>query len=155
MIADMHPHRTGRIPVIIFALCLPMPGQIASCVWDDSAFSRNGVGFEVLAIQTFDDGSGPELVVGGRRSWPRSSLPVGSVEGFDGLRWRDMSRDLPGVVRAFAVFDDGNEQRLDAGGAFLVPAPAGIARWTGTSWEAVGAGLQVFPCRVTPPAGSS
>ncbi len=49
-----------------------------------------------------------------------------------------------GTVYALAAFDDGSGQALYAGGNFIsaggVPA-AGIARWNGSSWSAVGTGL--------------
>lgn len=58
--------------------------------------------------------------------------------------WEPLGGDTDGSVRSLLVFDDGNGPALYAGGLFTeingTPA-AGIAKWDGTAWAPLGAGL--------------
>lgn len=64
------------------------------------------------------------------------------TDWFDGLGIP--GNGINGTVYAMTVFDDGNGPALYVGGNFTQAgstAAAGIARWTGSGWSAVGAGL--------------
>jgi len=94
----------------------------------------------VLAMVTFDDGSGPALYAG---------LHAGGgacVRRWQGERWSTLGPTLYGSIHALAVHDDGSGAALHAGGQCMVlggtgPSPQQIARWNGATWQAVGFGL--------------
>src|SRR4029453_8196205 len=72
---------------------------------------------------------------------------------WDGLSWSPLGGGVSGslgvfsfpIVEALAVFDDGGGAALYAGGSFTtaggIPA-ANIARWNGTTWSALGSGVE-------------
>ena len=120
--------------VILGAVCGlgPLSGAgLAQCLnWGaEFAFGPN---FEVEALQSFDDGSGPALFV----AWP------GGV-----LKW------TPGGWLGTAALDDAasalgvHAGTLYAGGWFT----GGIARWTGSAWVVPGGGLSSAPFPYTTP----
>lgn len=110
----------------------------------------------VFSSTTWDpDGAGPapaRLVVGGRfgvAGWlaGSSTTPVlaNNIATFDGTSWAALGAGLEGspqyaMVRSLTTFNGS----LYAGGAFATtggsPLP-GVARWTGSSWGALGGGL--------------
>lgn len=122
--------------------------------WNGSAWSSVGGGVtnagsgtlvSVDALQTFNDGAGLSLFVGGTFDHA-GSLVASNVARWNGQTWTALGSGVtsspfgnaPGV-RAFAVF--GGE--LVAAGTFdgaggEVPA-LGIARWNGTRWSLLGA----------------
>lgn len=122
-------------------------------VWDGQAWSRPDAGTamgmvgRVEALAVFDDGAGPQLIAGG---WFERAGPVAAnrVARWDGGRWHPMGLGLGDgpttVVRAFAVFDDGDGPALFAGGDLMYGygAPGDyIARWDGSRWVRLGQGL--------------
>ncbi|MCB9898891.1 MAG: hypothetical protein H6825_12880 [Planctomycetes bacterium] len=78
-----------------------------------------------------------------------SGAPLGGVEAGVTCEWTPFFGGLPGVdhdreVRDSVVFDDGGGPALFLGGTFTVAgsaAAAGVARWDGESWTALGDGL--------------
>lgn len=121
-----------------------------------SGLGAPGLGFrpEVHALETFDDGSGPALYVGGAFS-VAGGVSVHSIARWDGTAWSDVGGGVTefqvGIVHALAVFDDGSGPALYAGGRFDAAggiAAHGIARWDGTSWTPVGGGFDEFFSRV-------
>ena len=72
----------------------------------------------------------------------RQSLGVGDCEG----TWLEPFGSTDGVVRAFAIWDDGTRPALYIGGEFTgvsgIPARS-VARWDGTTWQALGAGVDL------------
>jgi hypothetical protein len=76
------------------------------------------------ALQTFDDGSGPALFVGG----------VGSVARWDGTSWSELGGAL-GHVRELIVYDDGSGPALHYGNRF---SSGRVERWDGVSWTQLG-----------------
>ena len=107
--------------------------------WSGTAWEPlgGGLGGQVLALQVFDDGSGPKLYAGGDFS--------NHVARWDGSSWSSVGAGFNNPVDAFAVFDDGRAgPRLYAGGHFLFSGAKQVRRiavWDGTGWSAVGAGL--------------
>lgn len=125
--------------------------------WDGVAWSSVGDGqfhAPVTALATFDAGSGPELFAGVNLIGVSSSDQTPVVLRWDGFQWsgtgmglHDVSNLGPGDawVRDLAVHDDGQGPALYAGGSFPWWEPtmgaydrAGLARWTGASWEPIG-----------------
>ncbi len=101
---------------------------------------------QVNAFVVFDDGSGPALYAAGKRSFAfvDSSVEDG-VYRRRGLRWERVGGATAGSVLSLAVFDNGSGPALYAGGGFVAVggiAAAGIARWDGQQWRALGDGVR-------------
>jgi hypothetical protein len=110
--------------------------------------SSGGLYGQVLAQIVFDDGSGPALYTGGFFTTAAQSpqdAPALHFARWDGSRFETPPGGAPNYsVNAFAVFDDGSGPALYAGGGFTAIGAAPIsfiARWNGTTWSAVGSGL--------------
>ncbi|MFI4916674.1 MAG: GC-type dockerin domain-anchored protein [Phycisphaerales bacterium JB060] len=113
--------------------------------WDGQQWSatEGGPNRSVHALASFDHGAGPMLYAGGEfdrvnddRAW--------YIARWDGEAWEPLPGLTAGTnrpVNALAEFDDGSGPALYVGGSFDyaggLPA-AGIARWDGTAWSAVG-----------------
>lgn len=98
----------------------------------------------VQPLQVFDDGGGPALYAGGEFT----SVDGGAasrIARWDGSAWSSLGAGMTlGSVQALGVFDDGGGPDLYAGGSFLDAGgqPASrVARWDGSSWSALGAGM--------------
>lgn len=113
--------------------------------WDGSSWSAlssaSGPDIEVSvhAMEVFDSGSGPELVVAGDPVAGAAS--TARVARWDGTNWIGMGDDPGAGVRALARYDDGGGEKLYAGGYFTMVGglvTGSIARWDGVQWETVG-----------------
>lgn len=97
----------------------------------------------VWAFTTYDDGTGPALIVGGQFSAVGSLIAHG-IAKWNGKEWEPLGGGINGTVIALQVFDSGSGPMLYAGGQFSnaggVPA-SNIARWDGVQWSAVGGGM--------------
>ncbi|MCG8460259.1 MAG: DUF11 domain-containing protein, partial [Holophagales bacterium] len=88
---------------------------------------------------------GPALFVGGEFG-SAGGVGAENIARWDGSTWSAVGGGVASWVNAFAVFDDGSGggPALYAAGRFLtaggVPATR-IARWDGTGWSPLGAGL--------------
>lgn len=92
---------------------------------------------EVLCFASFDSGTGPRLYAGG--------IFLGGIASWDGTAWNGPGGGVSGGVFDMCVHDDGTGPALYAGGAFGgtgtgIPANS-IARWSGSSWSNLGAGV--------------
>jgi hypothetical protein len=112
------------------------PGVIAS-----------GVTPGISALAVFDDGNGPALYAAGSFV-TAGGVTVNDIARWDGTYWSAVGGGMngPGAseVYALVVFDDGRGEALYAGGFFFSAggvAASQIARWDGTSWSALGSGL--------------
>lgn len=130
----------GGVPEALYAAGnLTVRGEFAPvAVWDGQAWEPLGVGSgsEATALVVFDDGTGPGLYLS------RSS---GGVLRWAGGAWSWLVTSA-GEIEALAVFDDGSGPALYAGGSFTSISGVSaqhIARWSGSSWSAVGGGLQL------------
>lgn len=96
--------------------------------WNGSAWSAVGTGMTgsvVLALTTFDDGTGPALYAGGE-FFQAGGVQAISIARWNGSAWSSVAgglyenSGLPPNVRALAVFDDltGGGPDLWAGGEF-------------------------------------
>ena len=111
--------------------------------WDGREWSALGSGLHnddpthvhnAAALVVFDDGSGPDLYVGGHFT-EAGGVPAVNVARWDGHEWSAVGEGLEGTpgIRALAVYDDGTGPALYAGGF----TTRGLARWDGESWETV------------------
>src|SRR5262245_17258224 len=102
----------------------------------------------VGAFEVFDDGGGSALYVGGNFT-SAGRVMANRIAKWDGERWSALGSGMSvgssslGVY-ALAVFDDGSGSALYAGGDFTRAgglAANNVAKWDGTSWAALGSGL--------------
>jgi hypothetical protein len=123
--------------------------------WNGSSWSPLGIGVGpglsvVAALAVFDNGSGRALYVGGR-FMTAGGVATHAIAKWDGSIWSPLAGGLSVMsgsndpnVNALAVFDDGNGPALCAGGEFAGAgrvAANDIARWRGSSWSALGSGM--------------
>jgi RHS repeat-associated protein len=105
----------------------------------------------VSALAVYDDGHGPALYAGGAFT-AAGGTSASNLAKWDGHAWAPVGGGLNGPVQALAVFDDGSGSGPalyaagDFSGATAFPGslyqPANrVARWNGTSWSPLGAGL--------------
>ncbi|MBI3846707.1 MAG: hypothetical protein HY292_18930 [Planctomycetes bacterium] len=120
--------------------------------WNGSAWSAlspggtiaSGVGTQVLALRSFDDGSGSALFAGGHFATV-GGVPMSNLARWTRNGWSPVGAGVgsnsSGVVDSFAAFDDGSGPALYVGGGFTtaggVEAQA-LARWNGTGFSVVG-----------------
>ena len=110
--------------------------------WNGSNWFALGTGLTLAnpfpakasALGTFDDGTGPRLIVGGTFSSAGGAV-ASSIAKWDGTSWAPLDSGVFGNVSALAVFDDGNGDALYAGGVFSVRAPGSLGG-TGDSFLA-------------------
>jgi len=124
--------------------------------WDGAAWSNLGSGVtggavivSVDALEVFDDGSGPALYVGGNFGNAGGS-PASRIARWNGASWSSLGSGVTGGdgsftwVRSLHVFDDGTGAALYAGGDFSIAggqSAGNIARWSGSLWSGLGAGV--------------
>ena len=117
--------------------------------WDGSSWSAvgGGVNSNVTALYGHDDGSGTALHVGGYFSSAGGTANTRGVARWNGASWSGLGTGIQGSsgnVETMVTYDDGSGPALFVAGSFSnvggVPA-ANIAKWNGTSWSALGAGL--------------
>src|SRR5204863_6901357 len=128
--------------------------------WDRERWTFMGVvengGFiwqqtDVLALAPFDLGSGASLHALG--FFERiDGIPFNSIARWNGTTWVPLGNglrfdvELPATVTSAAVFDGGSGPQLYVGGLIGGVAAGGtpfsnIARWDGSTWLAVGSGI--------------
>ena len=121
--------------------------------WDGAAWSSvgavggglNGSGFD---LEVSDVGGAPALFVGGYFT-TANGLTVNGIARWQLGGWSNVGSGVastfafPGV-EAITVFNDGSGPALYAGGQYQTAggvAAANIARWNGSQWSALGAGI--------------
>jgi len=110
--------------------------------WRTTFGSLPGVDGEILTVESFDLGDGPELLVGG--SFENAGGSGASfLARWNGTRWAEVPGAANGTVSVLETIDLGAGPVLYAGGDFtrLGGQAARIARWNGTSWDRLGAGF--------------
>ncbi len=119
--------------------------------WDGSTWTSVGTNGEVRALEVFDDGTGPALYAGG--SFTRAGgMASNGIAKWDGASWSALGTGVmegasSGTVRALEVFDGGSGAELYVGGGFDTAggvAASRLARWDGTNWSTVGAGIDPY-----------
>ncbi len=115
--------------------------------WSDLDGGMNLGGVRTLAV--FDDGTGPALYAGGDFS-TAGGVPASNIAKWDGSSWSPLGSGVAGGsggVYNLHVYDDGSGPGLYAGGWFETAGGIttnGIAKWDGSSWSALGAGVGVL-----------
>ncbi len=105
----------------------------------------------VLALESYDDGSGPALYLGGAFPYHVGAVNSPSLVRWNGSTTSGVGGGIPpdsvtgfGEVDDLRSFDDGNGPALWVGGYFTsvgsIPTNS-LAKWDGTSWTTFGAGL--------------
>ncbi len=116
----------------------------------DGAWTVPPGNVSATALLAHDDGSGPALIAGGS-FLQADGKTAPHVARFDGTAWSSIgaTEGMNASVDALLAFDDGSGERLYAGGAFTTagsaPDAAGLARWDGAEWSAVGGGVAGTP----------
>lgn len=103
--------------------------------WDGTRWQGLGVPISVIdALVSHDDGSGPQLYVGGEFG------NLHHIVRWDGLSWGPVGEGRPSPVRTLAVYDDGGGPQLYAGTRGLLgdPVQNRMSRWDGTRWSGLG-----------------
>lgn len=125
--------------------------------WNGHEWSSVGGGLEffelepaVLALEVFDDGSGPALFVGGSFNLA-GGVETRSIAKWDGQAWFGLDGGLSAPnnvvgVNALAAADasSGLGSALFVGGVFSKAGDIealNIARWSGSEWSSIDAGL--------------
>jgi hypothetical protein len=111
--------------------------------WSALASGTNGI---VQALGVHEDGGGRALFVGGRFT-KAGGTPADHIAKWNGASWSPLGSGLNDDVNSLAVYDDGRGTgaALYAGGAFTAAGgvPLGyIAKWDGTAWTPLGAGMR-------------
>ena len=98
----------------------------------------------IYALTVFDDGSGPALYAGGSFT-TAGGVAANRIAKWDGSSWAALGSGVnERLVNALTVFDDGGGPALYAGGCFTTAggvAANRIAKWDGSSWAALGSGM--------------
>jgi hypothetical protein len=120
--------------------------------WNGSNWSAlgagMGVGGQVNALTTFDDGTGSALYAAG----DTATVDTSEVLKWDGVSWSTVGGGFQyngdaGYHYSLAVYNDGSGSgpALYAGGEFDSAggvSAKGIAKWDGTSWTSLGSGVE-------------
>ena len=125
-------------------------GQPASRIasWDGSDWSPlgDGVNNVIYALAVFDSGAGPELYAGGSFT-SAGGQPAQRIARWNGLTWSPVGAGMNNDVTALAVLMDVAAPAgaaLYAGGLFTAAggsAASHVARWDGSVWSRIGAGV--------------
>jgi hypothetical protein len=137
----MRNHANLAVLTVAAVLWATAPADAQTCppVWAETMFDNSGIDAgAIFASIVFDDGTGPQLYVGG------DTLLAGTVSShcvrFNGSRWTAVG-SLPGNVYEFAVYDPGTGPTLFACGEFvdLVNGNYSVRRWNppNQSWVPV------------------
>jgi hypothetical protein len=98
----------------------------------------------VQSLAVFDDGGNPALFAGGEFT-TAGGAAASRIAKWDGSSWSPLGSGMGGgAVHVLTTFDDGSGPALYAGGEFVSAGGVGaskIARWDGSSWSAMGSGL--------------
>ncbi|MEK6676400.1 MAG: hypothetical protein AABZ47_12190, partial [Planctomycetota bacterium] len=117
--------------------------------WNGSSWSILGSGINryVRALAVFDDGDGTALYAGGDFT-NAGGVSATHIAKWDGSGWSALGSGITVFgstkVQVLAVFDDGGGPALYAGGHFQTAggvSARNIAKWDGTSWSALGSGM--------------
>lgn len=148
-IVSIATHDDGRGTALFFGGSFASAGGVpASGVarWDGTSWSLLGRGVRLVdgspgtvwSLLKLPSETGIHLVAGGDFDWAGGVATKG-VAVWDGKRWSALGAGLSGPVYALALYDDGQGQKLYAGGSFGGSGSLsyGLARWDGESWAEV------------------
>lgn len=118
-------------------------------MWNGTSWIQLGAGLNgsVFALREFDDGAGagPVLVASGSFT-ANNVVGATNIARWNGTSWSPMGSGLNNIVYTLTSFDDGGGAgpQLYAGGGFTASGAvsvARVARWTGSTWAALGGGI--------------
>lgn len=141
---------TGMGPSLFAGGDFTMAGDVSVrrlAKWDGMSWSalNNGVSGSVFTLTVFDNGSGSVLVAGG--DFTRADgMTVNHIAKWDGMSWSSVGAGTDLTIRSLTVFDDGTGmgEALYAAGTFTTAGGVNaerIAKWNGTTWSALGDGM--------------
>jgi hypothetical protein len=143
-------HDDGSGPALYLGGAFTKVGQLTArriARWDGSNWSALGGGFtgDVDTLEVHDAGNGPELYAGGAFNTGFSGKVLNHTARWNGSNWSALAGGTDLNVNVFQSWDDGNGPALYAGGWFTSVSGVGavgyIAKWSGSSWSALGTGL--------------
>jgi hypothetical protein len=124
--------------------------------WDGAQWSDVGGGVDgvILDMAVYDDGTGPALYAAGRFSLA-GGVPVRNIARWDGSAWSAVGLGLISLdgrpqITTLTVYDDGDGPALYAAGRFdaigggAAEPFTNIARWDGSAWSPLGAGVTTW-----------
>ena len=119
--------------------------QATIAKWDGSSWTSlsGDPDYPVLAMAVHDDGSGPALYVARSNGWSSDFVVKWDSSGWSGFT--SVSSGFVASILSLTVHDDGGGPALYMGGNFESVAGAiaasCIAKWDGSSWSALGSGM--------------
>ncbi len=123
------------------------PGSTCPSAWLPGFGPNQAIDGTINAVAAWDDGSGggPALYVGGLFTMA-GSTPVSNIAKWDGTTWTTLGSGVSSQVYDLVIFDDGSGagEALYACGSFTFAggsSAARIARWNGSAWSTLGAGV--------------
>lgn len=140
-------HEATLVPGGVVDVPMLTRGIAGACM--PSLPSPGAGGGRIEALAVFDDGTGPGLYAAGSFA-SAGGVTATHIARWDGATWSTLAGGVTGAgpfggsIRALAVFDDGGGPALVASGFFTMigsATAANIAKWDGTSWSPLGAGL--------------
>ncbi len=141
----LRTHDDGSGPALYVGGSFDTAGGISSpgiARWDGSNWAAVGSGIDgwVVALESFDGGGGAGLYAGGDFD-TAGGVSAANIARWNGSGWLAVDGGTDDMVIALAEIDDGGGgQALYVGGRFGVAGAItanGIARWTGSVWQAV------------------
>jgi len=107
-----------------------------------------GLNGRVLALATYDNGSGPRLYAGGEFTEAGGHTALG-IASWNGTDWSPVStpwgNGVQGAVGILKVYPEGAGSQLMVGGDFEVSlggsAASDLVAWDGTEWSELGSGV--------------
>jgi len=118
--------------------------------WNGHAWAPlgGGVNGQILTMTSHDDGSGEALYVGGSFTSAAGVSGFNRIARWNGATWSTLGSGMQNNgVNALAVFGQGPDRALYAGGSFTSAggvAANGLARWDGESWSPLASQLNPF-----------
>lgn len=145
-VSEMLSYDDGGGQALYAGYVNPTIGFSAVSKWDGAAWTSLGLTSSIFAMAEYDDGGGKALYAAGSHQAGNPNFDS-AIARWDGLAWSPVGAGIYDNIRALAVYDDGGGAELYAAGDFTEigdssPTPAArIAKWDGTAWSPVGAGL--------------
>jgi hypothetical protein len=135
----------ARAAILLGVFSPPIHSQITVSGWS-SGFAIPGADNDVLAITTYDDGTGNALYLGGAFT-TIGGQAASRIAKWNGTGWSALGSGIGGPqpgVRAMTVYDPGIGTGLYVTGGFTTAGDAaarGIARWNGSYWYPLAGGI--------------
>jgi hypothetical protein len=142
--------RTVSVGVWALVAGLKVVGSAGAQTCDpDWSALGSGVGSVAFAVLAMDlDGDGVEEVYVGGQFTTAGGMPASRIARWNGSSWSALGSGVNNSVWALAAFDEDGDGPgrpvLIAGGSFKLAGGVtvnNVARWDGSSWSALGAGM--------------